>query len=89
MEEVLCAMALKSADGRQTLRTQAGHPVCCEQALKSVGERNTHGGGCRCGGLRETTRAKEVAHRGVLSGYAWYRRRRFGGGGVYPLLANC
>jgi hypothetical protein len=44
MEEVLCAMALKSADSRQTLHTQAGHPVCCEQALKSVGERNTHGG---------------------------------------------
>jgi hypothetical protein len=48
-------MALKSADGR--------HPVCCEQALKSVGERNTHGG-CRCGGLRETARAKEVTLRG-------------------------
>jgi hypothetical protein len=63
MEEMLCAMALKSADGRQALHTQAGHPVCCEQALKSVGERNTHGG-CRCGGLRETARAKEVALRG-------------------------
>jgi hypothetical protein len=24
--------------------TQAGLPVCCGQALKSVGERNTHGG---------------------------------------------
>jgi hypothetical protein len=43
-EEVLCAMALKSANGRQTHHTQAGHPVCCEQALKSAGERNTHGG---------------------------------------------
>jgi hypothetical protein len=37
MEEMMCAMALKSADGRQTPHTQAGHPVCCEQALKSVG----------------------------------------------------
>ena len=36
MEEALCAMALKSANGRQTLHTQAGHPVCCEQALKSA-----------------------------------------------------
>jgi hypothetical protein len=67
MEEVLCAMALKSAEGRQALLhpppTQAGHPVCCEQALKGVGERNTHGG-CRCGGLRETARAKEVTLRG-------------------------
>ena len=44
MEEMMCAMALKSADGRQTLHTQAGHPVCCEQALKSAGEQNTHGG---------------------------------------------
>jgi hypothetical protein len=52
-------MALKSADGRRTLHTQAGHPVCCEQALKSVGERHSHGG-CRCGGLRETARAREV-----------------------------
>jgi hypothetical protein len=45
MEEMLCAMALRSSNGRQTHHTQAGHPVCCEQALKSVGERNTHGGG--------------------------------------------
>jgi hypothetical protein len=63
MEEMLCAMAPKNADGRQTLHTQVGHPVCCEQALKSVGERNTHGGG-RCGDLRETARAKEVTRRG-------------------------
>jgi hypothetical protein len=64
MEEMMCAMALKSANGRQTHHTPAGHPVCCEQALKSVGERNTHGG-FRCGDLRGTTRAKEVA---ALSG---------------------
>jgi hypothetical protein len=44
-EEVLCAIALKSSNGRQTHHTQAGLPVCCEQALKGVGERNTHGGG--------------------------------------------
>jgi hypothetical protein len=44
MEEMLCAMALKSANGRQTHHTKTGLPVCCEQALKSVGERNTHGG---------------------------------------------
>jgi hypothetical protein len=42
MEEVLCAMALKSTNGRQTHHTKAGLPVCCEQALKSVGEQNTH-----------------------------------------------
>ena len=53
MEEVLCAMALKSSNGRQTHHTQAGLLVCCEQALKGVGERTTHGG-YRCGGLRET-----------------------------------
>jgi hypothetical protein len=29
-------MALKSANGRQTHHTQAGLPVCCEQALKGV-----------------------------------------------------
>ena len=63
MEEMLCAMALKSDNGRQTHHTQTGLPVCCEQALKSVGEQNTHGG-CRCGDLRETARAKEVTLRG-------------------------
>jgi hypothetical protein len=63
MEEMLCAMALKSANGRQTHHTKCGLPVCCEQALKSVGERNTHGGYC-CGDLRETARAREVTLRG-------------------------
>jgi hypothetical protein len=36
MEVVLCAMALKSTNGRQTHHTKAGLPVCCEQALKSA-----------------------------------------------------
>jgi hypothetical protein len=63
MEEMLCAMALKSSNGRQTHHTKAGIPVCREQALKSVGERNTHGG-CRCGDLREPARAREVTLRG-------------------------
>jgi hypothetical protein len=59
MEEVQCAMALKSSDGRQTHHTPSGLRVCSERALKSAGEplatgeRNTHGGG-RCGDLRET-----------------------------------
>jgi hypothetical protein len=48
MEEVLCAMALKSTNGLQKHHTQAGLHVCCERALKSAGKRNTHGGG-RCG----------------------------------------
>jgi hypothetical protein len=57
-------MALKSANGRQTHHTKTGLPVCCEQALKSAGTQNTHGG-YRCGGLlRETSRAKEVTLRG-------------------------
>jgi hypothetical protein len=52
-------MALKSAnawpaDTAQTHHTQAGLPMCCEQAL----------GGCQCGGLRETARAKDVTLRG-------------------------
>ena len=64
-EEMLCAMALKSSHGRQTHHTQAGLLVCCEQALKGVGERNTHGGGAyRCGDLRETARAREATLRG-------------------------
>jgi hypothetical protein len=33
MEDMMCAMALKSTYGRQTHHTQAGLPVCCEQAL--------------------------------------------------------
>jgi hypothetical protein len=49
---VLCAMALKSFNGRQTHHALSGHRVCCERALKSTGERNTHG--ARCRGLRET-----------------------------------
>jgi hypothetical protein len=69
MEEVLCAMALKSSNGRQTHHTKAGLPGCCEQALKSAGEQNTHGG-CRCGDLRETARAREATLRGELSGSA-------------------
>jgi hypothetical protein len=44
MEEMLCAMALKRTNGRQTHHTKAGLPVCCEQALKGVGEQNTHWG---------------------------------------------
>jgi hypothetical protein len=43
MEDMLCAMALKSANGRQIQHTQTGLLVCCERALKSVGERTTHG----------------------------------------------
>jgi hypothetical protein len=31
--------------GRRTHHIKTGLPVCCEQALKSVGEQNTHGGG--------------------------------------------
>jgi hypothetical protein len=30
MEEAMCAMALKSANGRQKHHTQAGLRVCCE-----------------------------------------------------------
>jgi hypothetical protein len=58
MEEVLCAIALKSANDRQTHHTQAGLPVCCEQALKGVGERNTHGG-CRGAGAFGKPPARE------------------------------
>jgi hypothetical protein len=88
MEEVLCAMALKSANGRQTHHTKTGLPVCCEQALKSVGEQNTHGG-YRCGDLRETARARERNTSGgglvaLLDMEGGDLRR-----GVYPLLANC
>jgi hypothetical protein len=55
----MCAMALKSANGRQIHRS--------ERALKSAGERTTHGG-CRCGGLREPAHAREVALRGSVQG---------------------
>ena len=44
MEEMLCAMALKSANGRQNHHALSGLCVCRERALKSAGERNTHGG---------------------------------------------
>jgi hypothetical protein len=67
--------------GRQNHRTLSGLCVCCERALKSAGERNTHGGG-RCGDLRET------ACTGGCGSCTTSKLRRFGGGG-YPLLANC
>jgi hypothetical protein len=35
---------LKSAYGRQNHHTLSGLCVCCERALKSAGERSTHGG---------------------------------------------
>jgi hypothetical protein len=54
-------MALKSANGRQKHHAQAGLHVCCEQALKSAGERNTRGGES----VRETARARKVAPRGL------------------------
>jgi hypothetical protein len=56
MEGLLCAMALKSTNGRQKHHTQPGLHVCCELALKGAGRQ-----------VRETARAKEVA-RGT-SGY--------------------
>jgi hypothetical protein len=43
--------------------------VCCEQALKSVGEQNTHGGAVAGAfGLRETARAREAKLRGAGGG---------------------
>jgi hypothetical protein len=43
MEEMLCARALKSANGPgQTHHTLSGICVCRERALKGAGERNTH-----------------------------------------------
>jgi hypothetical protein len=71
MEEVLCAMALKSTNGRQTHHTKAGAlPVCCEQALKSVGEQNTHGG-CRCGTSGKPPAREKQHFGGGLSGSAY------------------
>jgi hypothetical protein len=44
MEEMMCAMALKSSIGRHTHHIPSGLRVCRERALKSAGERNTNGG---------------------------------------------
>jgi hypothetical protein len=44
----MCAMALKSANGRQKYHTQTGIHVCCGRALKSAGER-IHTGGVGAG----------------------------------------
>jgi hypothetical protein len=68
MEEVLCAMALKSADGRQKHHTQAVLHVCCERALKSAGERTNYkrgGGGVRGpSGNRPRERSSTLGYRG-------------------------
>jgi hypothetical protein len=61
--------------------TLSGLCVCYERALKSAGERSTHGGG-RCGDLRET------ACTGDCGSSTTSNQWRFGGGG-YPLLVNC
>jgi hypothetical protein len=85
----MCAMALKSSNGRQTHHTpKTGLPVCREQALKGVGERNTHGG-CRCGDLRGSARAREATLRGGMEGLCLVGGDLAAGGGALPLLANC
>jgi hypothetical protein len=43
MEEMLCAMALKSTNGRLNHHTPSGRLLLSgERALQSAGERNTH-----------------------------------------------
>jgi hypothetical protein len=82
MKEVLCAEALKSANGRQNHHTLSGLCVCCERALKSAGERNTHGGvGAGAFGKPPARGTLGVSTSGI--------QRRIGGGGGVPLLANC
>jgi hypothetical protein len=86
MEEALRARALKGAYGRQNHRALSGLYVCCERALKSAGERNTHGTrGGRCGDLRET------ACTGGCGSCATSNQWRFGGAGVIPCwqIADC
>ena len=78
MEEVLCAMALKSANGRLNHHTPSGRLLLSgERALKSAGERNTHnqvGAGAF---------GKPPA-RGTLGVSTSDIQRRFGGGGCPP-----
>ena len=68
--------------GRQTHHTLSGLCVCRERALKSAGERNTHGGG-RCGDLRETACTGESG--GALYGIDG---GDLAAGDLFPLLAN-
>jgi hypothetical protein len=79
MEEMLCAMALKSANGRLNHHTLSGLCVCCEWALKSAGERNS---------LHTTRSVRGPSgnrlHGGAWRGSVWHRWRRFGGGGSFP-----
>jgi hypothetical protein len=65
--------------GRRTHHIKTGLPVCCEQALKGVGEQNTHGGG-GAGAL-----GKPPA-RGRVEGLCiWYESGGLiGGGGLFP-----
>jgi hypothetical protein len=83
MEEVLCAMALKSANGRLNYHTPSGLCVCCERALKSAGERNTHNqvGAGTFGKHRLHGGLWELAHLASSGDLA--------AGGSPPLLANC
>jgi hypothetical protein len=75
----------KSANGRQNHHTPSGLCVCREQALKSAGERNTHGG------VGAGTFGKPPARGRTLRVSASGIQRQIGGGGSpkVPLLANC
>jgi hypothetical protein len=70
-------MALKSANGRLNHHTPSGLCVCCERALKSVGERNTHNQ------VGAGTFGKPPA-RGTLGVGTSDIQRRFGGGFFFP-----
>jgi hypothetical protein len=70
MEGQLCAMALKSTNGRQEHHTRTGLHVYCKPALKSYGMREAGGGA-----VWETARAKEVILRIAVRGLCVVRWR--------------
>ena len=82
MEEMLCARALKSANGPAEPPHSIWPVVLSgERALKSAGERNTHNQ------VGAGTFGKPPA-RGTLGVSTSDIQRRLGGGG-FPLPANC
>jgi hypothetical protein len=94
---MLCAMALKSSNSRQTHHTLSGLRVCCERGLKSADERNTHGGGAVRGppGNRLHGGLWELAHLAYSGDLAaggfpcWQIADRVVGRAASPLAARC
>ena len=96
MEEMLWAMALKSANGRLNHHTLSGLCVCHERALKSAGERKHTGRSVRGpsgnrphGGLWELAHLTSSGDLAAGGFPCWQIADRVVGRAASPLAARC